>query len=150
KMDGTVAAPGEHVPVELQQLVPDKRRSGRTWRHFVGALEALGYAVEWRILSAADYGAGTSRERLFLVARRDGEAIRWPEPTHGPGRPLPHVSAAQCLDFSIPCPSIFDRKRSLADATLRRIARGVKRHVLDAAEPFFITEFANASNGRTW
>lgn len=150
KMDGTVAAPGEHVPVELQQLVPDKRRSGRTWRHFVGALEALGYAVEWRILSAADYGAGTSRERLFLVARRDGEPIRWPEPTHGPGRTNPHVSAAECLDFSIPCPSIFDRPRPLAEATLRRIARGVKRHVLDAAEPFFLTEFANASNGRTW
>lgn len=145
-----VADPGERVPVELQQLVPDKRHAGRTWRQFIAALEALGYVAEWRVLSAADYGAGTSRERLFLVARRDGEPIRWPEPTHGPGRPLPHVSAAECLDFSIPCPSIFDRARPLADATLRRIARGVKRHVLDAAEPFFITEFANASSGRTW
>lgn len=150
KMDGTVAGAGERVPVDQQQLVPDKRHAGRTWRHFIAALEALGYVAEWRVLSAADYGAGTSRERLFLVARRDGEAIRWPEPTHGPGRPLPHVSAAQCLDFSIPCPSIFTRPKPLADATLRRIARGVKRHVLDAAEPFFITEFANASSGRTW
>lgn len=149
-MVNRVAVPGERVPVERQALVPDKRHVGRTWRQFVAALEALGYVVEWQILSAADYGAGTSRERLFLVARRDGEAILWPEPTHGPGRPLPHVSAAECLDFSIPCPSIFDRARPLADATLRRIARGVKRHVLDAAEPFFITEFANASNGRTW
>lgn len=150
KMNGSVAAPGERVPVGNQQLVPDKRHAGRTWRQFVAALQALGYVVEWRILSAADYGAGTSRERLFLVARRDGEPIRWPEPTHGPGRPLPHVPAADCLDFSIPCPSIFTRKRPLADATMRRIARGVMRHVIEAEEPFFITEFANASNGRTW
>ncbi len=150
KMDGTVAAKGERVPVENQQLVPDKRHAGRTWRQFVAALEALGYVVEWRILSAADYGAGTSRERLFLVARRDGEPIQWPEPTHGPGRARPHVPAAECLDFTIPCPSIFTRKRPLADATMRRIARGVMRHVIEAEEPFFITEFANASNGRTW
>ena len=150
KMDGTVAAPGERVPVELQQLVPDKCHAGRTWRQFIAAMEALGYLAEWRVLSAADYGAGTSRERLFLVARRDGAPIQWPEPTHGPGRAAPHVTAAECLDFSIPCPSIFDRRKPLADATLRRIARGLKRHVLDAAEPFFITEFANASSGRTW
>lgn len=150
KMDGTVAGPGERVPVENQQLVPDKRHAGRTWCQFVAALEALGYVVEWRILSAADYGAGTSRERLFLVARRDGEPIQWPEPTHGPGRARPHVPAADCLDFTIPCPSIFTRKRPLADATMRRIARGVMRHVIEAEEPFFITEFANASNGRTW
>lgn len=150
KMGGGVAAAGERVPVELQQLIPDKRHAGRTWRQFVAALEALGYVAEWRVLSAADYGAGTSRERLFLVARRDGEPIRWPEPTHGPGRAHPHVSAAECLDFSIPCPSIFTRAKPLADATLRRIARGVQRHVIDAAEPFFITEFANATNGRTW
>src|SRR5690606_6470763 len=150
KMDGTVAAKGERVPVEHQQLVPDKRHAGRTWDQFVAALEWLGYVVEWRRLVAADYGAGTSRERLFLVARRDGEPIRWPEPTHGPGRPLPHVAAAECLDFSIPCPSIFERARPLADATLRRIARGVMRHVIEAEEPFFITEFANASAARTW
>lgn len=149
KMDGTVASKGERVPVEHQQLVPDKRHAGRTWRQFVAALQALGYVVEWRILSAADYGAGTSRERLFLVARRDGEPIRWPEPTHGPGRAQPHVPAADCLDFSIPCPSIFTRKRPLADATMRRIARGVMRHVIEAEEPFFITEFANGGR-RTW
>lgn len=145
-----VADPGERVPVERQQLVPDPRHLGRTWRQFVAALEDLGYVVEWRRLRACDYGAGTSRERLFLVARRDGEPIRWPEPTHGPGRPQPYVTAADCLDFSIPCPSIFERKRPLADATLRRIAKGVMRHVIEADEPFFLTEFANASNGRTW
>lgn len=138
KMDGTVAEKGERVPVEHQQLVPDKRHAGRTWDQFVGALEGLGYVVEWRRLVAADYGAGTSRERLFLVARRDGEPIRWPEPTHGPGRPLPHVAAAECLDFSLPCPSIFTRAKPLADATLRRIARGVMRHVVESDRPYIV------------
>lgn len=139
KMDGTVAARGERVPVENQQLVPDKRHSGRTWRQFVGALGALGYAVEWRKLVASDYGAGTSRERLFLLGRRDGQAIVWPEPSHGsaPGQ-KPRVTAADCLDFSIPCPSIFGRKRDLADATMRRIAKGVMRHVLQSADPFLV------------
>ncbi|MFA1289929.1 DNA cytosine methyltransferase [Xanthomonas axonopodis pv. nakataecorchori] len=139
KMDGTVAAPGERVPVANQQLVPDKRHSGRTWRQFVTALESKGYRVEWRKLTASDYGAGTSRERLFLIARRDGEPIAWPAPTHGttPGQ-RPRVRAADCLDFSLPCPSIFTRKRPLADATLRRIAKGVMRHVLQSADPFIV------------
>ncbi|ASK91837.1 MULTISPECIES: DNA cytosine methyltransferase [Xanthomonas] len=139
KMDGTVAARGERVPVANQQLVPDKRHSGRTWRQFVAALESKGYRVEWRKLTASDYGAGTSRERLFLLARRDGEPIVWPAPTHGtaPGQ-QPRVRAADCLDFSLPCPSIFTRKRPLADATLRRIAKGVMRHVLQSADPFIV------------
>lgn len=145
-----VADPGEHVSVWNQQLVPDKRHAGRTWSHFVAALRRLGYAVEWRQLIASDFGAGTSRKRLFLLARRDGDPIRWPEPTHGPGRAHPYVTAADCIDFSARGRSIFDRPRPLADATMRRIARGVMRHVLEAAEPFFITEFANASSGRTW
>ncbi|MDY4296791.1 MULTISPECIES: DNA cytosine methyltransferase [unclassified Xanthomonas] len=139
KMDGTVAARGEHVPVANQQLVPDKRHSGRTWRQFVAALESKGYRVEWRKLTASDYGAGTSRERLFLLARRDGEPIVWPAPTHGAAPGLqPRVRAADCLDFSLPCPSIFTRKRPLADATLRRIAKGVMRHVLQSADPFIV------------
>jgi DNA (cytosine-5)-methyltransferase 1 len=139
KMDGTVAARGERVPVANQQLVPDKRHSGRTWRQFVAALESKGYRVEWRKLTASDYGAGTSRERLFLIARRDGEPIVWPAPTHGtaPGQ-QPRVRAADCLDFALPCPSIFTRKRPLADATLRRIAKGVMRHVLQSADPFIV------------
>ncbi|WP_313424220.1 DNA cytosine methyltransferase [Stenotrophomonas rhizophila] len=171
KMDGTVAARGERVPVEHQQLVPDKSRTGRTWRQFVAALRALGYVVEWRKLVASDYGAGTSRERLFLLGRRDGEPIVWPAASHGtaPGQKT-RVSAADCLDFSIPCPSIFGRKRDLADATMRRVAKGVMRHVLQAPDPFvvpvpvpvpascadnsasaaaFIAEHANASNQRT-
>ncbi|WVK04407.1 DNA cytosine methyltransferase [Xanthomonas campestris pv. olitorii] len=139
RIDGTVAARGERVPVANQQLVPDKQHSGRTWRQFVAALESKGYRVEWRKLTASDYGAGTSRERLFLLARRDGEPIVWPAPTHGtaPGQQS-RVSAADCLDFSLPCPSIFTRKRPLADATLRRIAKGVMRHVLQSADPFIV------------
>ncbi|WP_164146976.1 DNA cytosine methyltransferase [Stenotrophomonas maltophilia] len=139
KMDGTVAARGERVPVENQQLVPDKRHSGRTWQQFVNALRALGYVVEWRKLVASDYGAGTSRERLFLLGRRDGEAIVWPEASHGPAPgQQPRVTAADCLDFSIPCPSIFTRARPLADATMRRIAKGVMRHVIESADPFIV------------
>lgn len=139
KMDGTVAARGERVPLENQQLVPDKRRSGRTWRQFVAALRALGYVVEWRKLVASDYGAGTSRERLFLLGRRDGEPIVWPAATHGPNPgQAPRVTAADCLDFSIPCQSIFGRKRDLADATMRRIAKGIMRHVINSADPFIV------------
>lgn len=134
-----VAAPGERVPVWNQLLVPDKRHAGRTWRQFVAALRALGYVVEWRKLVASDYGAGTSRERLFLLGRRDGEPIVWPAASHGPNPgQTPRVTAADCLDFSMPCPSIFGRKRDLADATMRRIAKGVMRHVINSADPFIV------------
>lgn len=134
-----VAEPGERVPLGQQLLIPDKRHTGRTWRQFVAALRALGYVVEWRKLVASDYGAGTSRERLFLIGRRDGEAIVWPAASHGsaPGQ-KPRVSAADCLDFSIPCPSIFTRAKPLADATMRRIAKGTMRHVIQAADPFIV------------
>lgn len=138
KLDGTVAAVGERVPLDQQFLIPDKKREGSTWRRFVAVLRALGYQVEWRVLRACDYGAGTTRERLYMIARCDGEAIVWPEPTHGPGRAQPHVSAASSIDWSIPCPSIFGRKRPLAEATQARIVRGIKRFVLEAAEPFIV------------
>lgn len=139
KMDGTIAARGERVPVEFQQLVPDKTQQGRTWQQFVAMLRRMGYAVEWKVLVASDYGAGTSRKRLFMIARLDGEPIVWPAPTHGKARGLlPLVTAADSIDFSIPCPSIFTRKKPLADATMRRVARGLKRYVLDAAEPFIV------------
>lgn len=151
KLDGSIAAKGERVPLEQQHLIPDPKRAGQTWAAFVAALRGLGYIVEWRKLVASDFGAGTSRTRLFMVARRDGEAIQWPVPTHGtaPGL-LPLITAADCIDFTQPCPSIFTRKRPLADATMRRIAKGLKRFVLDAAEPFFITEHANASRAACW
>lgn len=156
KMDGSVAAAGERVPLENQQLIPDRKREGQTWRQFVAILRGHGYEVDWRKLVASDFGAGTSRKRLFLIARRDGVPVQWPAPTHGPGL-LPVVTAADCIDWSIRCPSIFTRKKPLADATLRRIAGGIKRYVIDAAEPFIVegvapvvTEHANASAARSW
>lgn len=141
KRDGTVAAPGEHIARGDQFLVPDPKREGITWCAFVRSLQAMGYVVEWRILCAADYGAGTTRERLFMVARCDGKPIVWPEPTHfkKPARGQKRwVAAAECIDWSIPCPSIFERAKPLADATLRRIARGIQRFVLDSADPFIV------------
>jgi len=116
----------------------NKRQAGTTFRKFIGALQALGYVVEWRVLNAADFGAPTSRKRLFVIARRDGRRIVWPTPTHGPKGALPYRTAAECIDWSIPAPSIFDRKKPLADATLRRIAEGIRRFVLDNPKPFIV------------
>lgn len=118
--------------------LPCRRRAGQTFRSFVTKLRRYGYHVEHRMLVAADYGAPTTRRRLFLIARCDGLPIEWPEPTHGRGRALPWRTAAQVIDWSIPCPSIFGRRRPLADATLRRIAVGVRRYVLDASDPFIV------------
>jgi DNA (cytosine-5)-methyltransferase 1 len=121
-------------------LLPDgkpcPRRKGKTFRAFVRRLERLGYVVEWRLLRACDFGAPTSRRRLFLVARCDGRRVVWPAATHGPGRARAYRTAAECIDWSLPCPSVFDRKKPLADATMRRIARGVQKFVLEAAQPF--------------
>lgn len=147
KLDGTVATEGERVPVQQQHLVPDPRHAGRTWRAFVRALECLGYTVEARVLCAADYGAPTTRSRLFMVARCDGAPIVWPEPTHfkNPAKGQKRWrSAAECIDWSIPGKSIFEREKPLADATLRRVAHGMKRYVLDNADPF-IMQIANWS-----
>ncbi|MBU2769138.1 DNA cytosine methyltransferase [Acidithiobacillus ferrivorans] len=141
KLDGTVAEAGERVPLQEQYLIPDPKRTGKTWRAFVTQLRVMGYAVEWKILCAADFGAPTTRERLFMVARCDGEPIRWPEPTHTKIKTKGKKrwrSAAECIDWDIPCPSIFEREKPLADATMRRIARGLKKYVLDSADPFII------------
>lgn len=139
---------------------PCPQRRGQTFRAFVNALRRHGYAVEQRVLSAADYGTPTIRRRLFLVARRDGLPIAWPRASHGDGRGRAAVrTAAECIDWSIPCPSIFGRARPLAEATLRRIADGLRRYVLACDTPFvvpagalpaapFITEHANASSQR--
>lgn len=127
---------------EWGPLTADQRpcalRRGLTFRRFVGHLRGLGYAVEWRVLDAADYGAPTHRRRLFLVARCDGRAIAWPSPTHGPGRARPWRGAHEVLDWSVPCPSIFGRRRPLAEATLRRIANGLRRYVFESARPFLV------------
>lgn len=125
---------------------PDMSRNGETFRLWVSHLEALGYTVDWRELVASDYGAPTIRKRLFLVARRDGEPIRWPESTHGdPRKPgfrksgmKPWRTAAEIIDWSIPCPSIFNRDRPLAEKTLRRIARGIQRYVINNPQPFIV------------
>jgi len=116
---------------------PVKSQSGEYFQAWANELRQLGYVVEWRLLRACDYGAPTSRLRLFVVARCDGMPIRWPAPTHGPGL-IPHHTAAECIDWSIPCPSIFDRKRPLAEATLRRIAQGIQKYVIDSASPFLL------------
>ncbi len=114
-----------------------KAHKGDTFRAFVRRLKRLGYKVEWKELRACDYGAPTIRKRLFLIARRDGLPIVWPEPTHGPGL-IPYRTAADIIDWSIPCPSIFERKRPLVKNTMRRIAKGIQRYVIDAADPFIV------------
>lgn len=119
---------------------PCPTRKGQTFNSFVRQLRGFGYQVEWKELRACDYGAPTIRKRLFMVARCDGLPIVWPDPTHGPagsGLP-PYRTAAECIDWSIPCPSIFERDRPLAENTLRRIAKGIQRYVIDAKEPFII------------
>lgn len=104
----------------------------------VRRLESLGYVVEDRVLDAADYGAATHRKRLFLIARRDGLPIAWPEPSHGPLRPLPYKTAGDCVDWAKPLPSIFGRKRMHRPATHRRIAEALKRHLFETQEPFLV------------
>lgn len=137
---------------------PIKSKQGVTFRKFISQLEDLGYTVEYLELVAADYGAPTMRKRFFLIARCDGKPITWPEPTHGPvdsvmvkaGLLKPYLGAYTQLDFSLPCPSIFDTAeeikekygiravRPLAPKTMERIARGLKKFVIDNAEPFIV------------
>ncbi|WFF40426.1 DNA cytosine methyltransferase [Salinicola endophyticus] len=136
-----VADRGERVPVERQFLVPDKRRKGRNWKHFVDGLRSMGYAVQWRTMKACDYGAPTTRARLYMIARCDGVPITWPTPSHAakPKRGQQrHRAAHECIDWSIPARSIFDRPKPLAAATMRRIAKGIDRFVLGAADPFIV------------
>ncbi|MED9949717.1 MAG: DNA cytosine methyltransferase [Roseburia faecis] len=137
---------------------PIKSKQGKTFERFVQQLRDLGYKVEFRELIAADYGAPTMRKRFFMIARCDGKPIVWPEPTHAPadseavkaGLLKPYVGAYTQIDFSRPCPSIFDTSeeikekygiravRPLAKKTMDRIARGLKKFVLDNPEPFII------------
>lgn len=126
---------------------PCPRRKGKHFNSFVKRLRAEGYVVEWKELRACDFGAPTIRKRLFLIARRDGRPIVWPKPTHGKkGSGLtPYRTAADIIDWSIPCPSIFERKRDLAPNTCRRIAKGIMRYVINNPAPFII-DTANASN----
>lgn len=137
---------------------PIKKKAGKTYEKFISQLQDLGYEVQTRELIAADYGAPTMRKRFFMVARCDGRPIVWPEPTHGPadseavrdGRLKQYVGAYTQIDFDRPCPSIFETSeeikekygiravRPLAQKTMERIARGLKKFVLDNPEPFVI------------
>lgn len=125
---------------------PCPKNKGRTFNSFVNALRRHGYQVEWRELRANQYGAATIRKRLFLIARCDGLPIVWPAATHLEAsspevkakQALPQRLAADIIDWSLPCPSIFTRKRPLAEATMRRIHRGIQRYVTDADDPFLV------------
>lgn len=146
KIDSTVAAKGERVPREQQQLVRDPRHIGRHWRAWLEHMRRLGVDWQDRDLICADYGVPTSRKRLFGVGQLDGLPIVWPEQTHAQrhteaaksGRLLPHASAASIIDWGLELPSIFTRKKPLQPATLKRIAAGMQRFVLKAAEPFLV------------
>ncbi|HFZ0763357.1 DNA cytosine methyltransferase [Klebsiella aerogenes] len=124
---------------EFLELSPDSDQAKRL-------IAGLGYDVDYRELRACDYGAPTIRKRFFMVMRRDGQPIVWPAATHGDpkspavisGKLAPWRTAAECIDWSIPAPSIFGRKKPLAENTLRRIARGIQRFVIDSAEPFIV------------
>lgn len=137
---------------------PIKAKQGVTFRQFIAQMEGLGYTVGYRVLNAADYGTPTMRKRFFLVARCDGKPVVFPEPTHAPagsaeaaaGTKKPYIGAYTQIDFSLPCPSIFDTAeeikekhgtravRPLAEKTMERIARGLKKFVIDSAEPFIV------------
>ncbi|SEF28468.1 DNA cytosine methyltransferase [Variovorax sp. NFACC27] len=141
-----VAEAGEHVPRHRQFLVADKKKLGRNWGHFVEGLRAMGYVVQWRVICNADLGAHSTRTRLYMVARCDGLPIVWPEKTHAKrptGKLKAHRPAAECINWSIQGQSIFNRKKPLADATMRRIAHGMRKFVLDCPEPFIVNNMAN-------
>ncbi|XES86546.1 DNA cytosine methyltransferase [Franconibacter pulveris 1160] len=139
----TTGIPADHPALmeccEFLELSPDSEQA-------LQLVSGLGYEVDYRELRACDYGAPTIRKRFFMVMRRDGQPIVWPEASHGDpksaavlaGQLAPWRTAAECIDWSLDCPSIFDRKKPLAENTLKRIARGVQRFVLDNASPFIV------------
>ncbi|HBV3461613.1 TPA: DNA cytosine methyltransferase [Klebsiella pneumoniae] len=139
----TSGVPADHPALleccEFLELSPDSEQAKRL-------VAGLGYVVDFRELRACDYGAPTIRKRFFMVMRRDGQPIVWPAATHGDpkspavlaGKLAPWRTAAECIDWSIPAPSIFDRKKPLAENTLKRIARGIQRFVIDSASPFIV------------
>lgn len=134
---------------------PDPKQKGRTFKAFVHALKRQGYQVEWRELRACDYGAPTIRKRFFLIARCDGLPIVWPKPTHGdPNSPevksgmlKPWRTAAEIIDWSKPCPSIFERKKPLAENTMQRITRGIQKFVIDNPKPFIMQAYGGGYTG---
>lgn len=135
---------GERVPVQEQWLVPDPKKRGRIWKAWLKHMHGLGYSFEGKVLVCADYGIPTIWKRYFGIAQADGRPIVWPERTHAPrhlAKQLglkPWVGAHTIIDWSLPVKSIFDRRKPLADATLRRTAKGVMRYVVNAARPFIV------------
>lgn len=126
--------------------IPDLK--GETFRAWLAALTDLGYHLDFRSLVAADYGTPTIRRRLFLIARRDGAELRWPDATHGEGRPQAWRPAREVIDWSIPCPSIFERKRPLAENTKRRIVAGIRRFVIEAQDPCVVFPTTHQGDAR--
>jgi DNA (cytosine-5)-methyltransferase 1 len=137
---------------------PIKERQGETFNEWTKQLRKAGYKIQWKELRACDYGAPTIRKRFFMIARRDGKPIVWPAPTHGkPGSPdvlsgklKPWRSAAEIIDWSIPCPSIFERQKPLAEKTLRRIAHGIMKFVVNNPSPFIVPLTHHGSDGRSY
>lgn len=138
--------------------MPIKARRGETFDLWCKQLRKAGYKLQFRELRACDYGAPTIRKRFFMIARRDGKPIVWPEPTHGkPGSPevlagkrLPWRTAAEIINWSILCPSIFERKKPLAEKTLRRIAHGIMKFVVNNPKPFIVPLTHHGSAGRSY
>jgi DNA (cytosine-5)-methyltransferase 1 len=135
-----VAAPGERIATPA--TVPGARQEamGRNWNHFVQGLRDMGYVVQWRVICNADLGAHSTRTRLYMVARRDGLPIVWPEATRkeATGQRKAWRPAAECIDWSIPAPASLAARRILAEATMRRIAHGMQKFVLGSADPFIV------------
>lgn len=129
---------------------PVKSHQGETFKRWKSQLRALGYEIEHKELKACDYGAPTIRKRFFLIARCDGKPIVWPKPTYAPkdsqevkyGKLKAYKSAADCIDFELPCPSIFNRKKPLANNTLKRIAKGLDKFVIKEHNPYLISNKA--------
>ena len=147
KMLNRVAEPGEVVPYRNQALVPDKKRAGKTFRQFCKQLGEMGYQFEFNTLVASEYGAATIRKRFFGIGRKDGLPIIWPAKTHAPRKLAlatglqPEETAGDHLDWSIPCPSIFEEGRKpLAENTLRRIAKGIEKFVINAGDDAFLVK----------
>lgn len=132
---------------------PDESQKGMTFNSFVKSLEALGYKVEFKELRACDYGAPTIRKRFFMIARCDGKPITWPQPTHGDpqslavqtGRLKPWRTASEIIDWDIGTPSIFERKKPLAENTMRRIARGIQKFIIEDQKPYILPDKAAAA-----
>ncbi|CAK7025822.1 MAG: hypothetical protein DELT_02578 [Desulfovibrio sp.] len=134
---------------------PIKERAGETFKVWLRALKRFGYSIDFKELRACDCGAPTTRKRLFIIARLDGKRVRWPKPTHGApdspevkaGKLLPWRTVAECIDWTDPAPSIFDRKKPLAENTQRRIAEGIRRYVMGAKRPFLVTYYGPKTPG---